>query len=118
MASRKANPAVIGAFVLGAIALSVAAALLFGSGQFFKDTSRWVIYFDSSVTGLDVGAPVIFSGVQVGSSFVYLTARDWLRVGQLFLQFGFRARLLGPGQILLAAADDSVEDGLHGVWHR
>jgi len=67
MASRKANPVLIGAFVLGAIALSVVAALLFGSGRFFKETSRWVIYFDSSVTGLDVGAPVIFRGVQVGS---------------------------------------------------
>lgn len=45
MASRKANPALIGAFVLGAIALAVVAVLLFGSGRFFKKTTRWVIYF-------------------------------------------------------------------------
>jgi paraquat-inducible protein B len=67
MASRKANPAVIGAFVLGAIALTVAAVLLFGSGRLFQKTTRWVIYFDSGLTGLDVGAPVIFRGVTVGS---------------------------------------------------
>lgn len=67
MASRKANPAVIGAFVIGAIALSVAAILVFGSGRFFRETSRWVVYFDSSVMGLDIGAPVIFRGVSVGS---------------------------------------------------
>lgn len=67
MPSRRANPALIGGFVLGAIALSVAAALVFGSGRFFQRTFRWVIFFDSSVTGLDVGAPVIFRGVTVGS---------------------------------------------------
>ena len=67
MASRKANPTVIGAFVLGAVALTVAAALLFGSGRLFQKTTRWVIYFDSSLTGLDIGAPVVFRGVPVGS---------------------------------------------------
>ena len=46
MASRKANPTVIGAFVLGAVALTVAAALLFGSGRVLQKTTRWVIYFD------------------------------------------------------------------------
>jgi paraquat-inducible protein B len=67
MASRKANPAVIGGFVLGAVALAVVAALIFSSGRLFQQTTRWVIYFDSSVKGLDIGAPVIFRGVQVGS---------------------------------------------------
>lgn len=67
MASRKANPAVIGGFVLSAVALAVVAALIFSSGRLFQQTTRWVIYFDSSVKGLDIGAPVIFRGVQVGS---------------------------------------------------
>ena len=67
MASRKANPAVIGGFVLGAVALSVVAALVLSSGRLFQRTTRWVIYFDSSVKGLDIGAPVVFRGVQVGS---------------------------------------------------
>jgi paraquat-inducible protein B len=67
MASRKANPAVIGGFVLGALALSVAAALVLSSGRLFQKSSRWVIFFDTPVTGLDIGAPVRFRGVQLGS---------------------------------------------------
>lgn len=65
--SRRANTAVIGGFVLGALALTVAALLIFGSGKFFKDTSSYVLYFDGSVKGLNIGAPVNFKGVRIGS---------------------------------------------------
>ncbi|HEV7734061.1 MAG TPA: MlaD family protein [Candidatus Binatia bacterium] len=64
---KKANPAVIGAFVVGAIALAVLGIVLLGSGQFFKDTSKFVLYFSGSVDGLATGAPVKFKGVQIGS---------------------------------------------------
>lgn len=65
--SRRANPTVIGAFVLGAAVLAVVAVLTFGSGRFFEKQLPFVMYFDSSVFGLDLGAPVIFQGVQVGT---------------------------------------------------
>jgi paraquat-inducible protein B len=65
--SRRANPSLIGAFVVGAAVLGVAAVLLFGSGQFFEERNPFVLYFDSSVQGLEVGSPVIFQGVNVGS---------------------------------------------------
>ena len=65
--SRRANPSLIGAFVLGAVVLGVAAVLLFGSGQFFEQRNPFVLYFDSSVKGLEVGSPVIFQGVEVGT---------------------------------------------------
>ena len=66
MASRRANPTAIGAFALGAIALAVAAALILGSGRFLHEPDIWVAYFDSSVVGLDKGAPVLFRGVRIG----------------------------------------------------
>ena len=56
----------IGAFVLGAVVLAVVAIVIFGSGRFFKDTSKWFCYFQGSVKGLNVGSPVVFRGVQVG----------------------------------------------------
>ena len=57
----------IGAFVLGAVVLGVAAVLVFGSGAFFEERNPFVLYFDSSVKGLEVGSPVIFQGVEVGT---------------------------------------------------
>lgn len=64
--SKPANKTMIGAFVLGAVALAVAAIILFGSGRFFKETDTWVAFFPGSVKGLNVGSPVVFRGVQVG----------------------------------------------------
>jgi len=62
-----ANARLIGAFMLGAIALIVIVFLVFGGGQYFRDKSKYVIYFRGSVDGLNTGAPVKIRGVQVGS---------------------------------------------------
>jgi paraquat-inducible protein B len=62
----KINPTTIGAFVVGAIVLLIAGVLLFGGGKFFQEKNSYVLFFDSSVEGLNVGAPVVFRGVQVG----------------------------------------------------
>ena len=65
--SKKANPGLIGLFVIGAVVLLVAAVLLFGSGRLFKETDLSVTYFEGSVTGLQKGSAVLFRGVPVGS---------------------------------------------------
>jgi paraquat-inducible protein B len=54
--NKKISPAVIGAFVLGAVALIVIAILVFGSGRLFRQTRNFVLYFDNSVNGLRIGA--------------------------------------------------------------
>ncbi len=64
--SAKASKSLIGAFVLGAIAISVAAVITFGSGRLFRKTYRFVMFFPGSVKGLNVGSPVMFRGVKVG----------------------------------------------------
>lgn len=64
--SRRADPRVVGAFVVGAVALAVVAILVFGSGRMFRPKYSHVVYFEGSVQGLDLGAPVSFRGVPVG----------------------------------------------------
>jgi len=64
---RRANPTVIGAFIIGAVALIVIGLLVLGRGQFFSDTLTFVSYFDGSIKGLNIGAPVEFQGVRIGS---------------------------------------------------
>jgi paraquat-inducible protein B len=65
--NNKVHPALIGAFVIGAMALVVIAVVLLGSGRLFHQTREFVLYFDSSVNGLRLGAPVKFRGVEIGS---------------------------------------------------
>jgi phospholipid/cholesterol/gamma-HCH transport system substrate-binding protein len=64
--SKPANKTMIGAFVLIAVVLAVAAIVVLGSGKFFKETTSWVAFFEGSVKGLNVGSPVVFRGVKVG----------------------------------------------------
>jgi paraquat-inducible protein B len=65
--SKRANTTVIGAFVIGAIALTLSTVVLLGTGQIFSEHIVVVTVFEGSVTGLQVGSPVEFRGVPVGT---------------------------------------------------
>lgn len=65
--SKAANKTLIGAFVLGSIVLALAVAIILGSGRLFSHNFINVMYFRGSVKGLNVGSPVMFRGVKVGS---------------------------------------------------
>jgi len=54
-------------FVLAAITLLVIAVVFLGSGKLFRNTIKAVCFFEGSVGGLGVGAPVVFNGVRIGS---------------------------------------------------
>jgi paraquat-inducible protein B len=64
--SIRANPAVIGAFVVGAVALLLVALLVWGGTGVFRTKLDYVLFFDSAVTGLTKGSPVMGRGVKIG----------------------------------------------------
>ncbi len=64
--STKPNYFKIGLFVILSVTLIVIAVVIWGAGLFTKDKIYYETYFDSSVSGLDPGAPVELSGVKIG----------------------------------------------------
>jgi paraquat-inducible protein B len=65
--SKPISPSAIGGFTLGALALLIAGLLIFGGGEAFNaDKVRFVVFLESSLNGLDVGAPVKMQGVKIG----------------------------------------------------
>lgn len=57
----------VGAFVLGGLALFALGIIVLGGGRLFNSAIEYVLYFDGSVSGLSIGAPVVFRGVPMGS---------------------------------------------------
>jgi paraquat-inducible protein B len=64
--AKRVNPTLVGAFVLGAFLLVIAAILLLGGENIFAQKRRFVVYFGDAIKGLTVGSPVTFKGVVVG----------------------------------------------------
>ncbi len=64
--SVRAHPRAVGVFVLGAVAIVLAAIVAFSSGDWFVAKDRCAIFIPGSVRGLNPGAPVTFRGVRVG----------------------------------------------------
>lgn len=62
----KLSPAVVGMFILGALLLAVVGFLSFGGSNIFSQPTRFVVYFDESVHGLELGSAVKINGVRLG----------------------------------------------------
>jgi paraquat-inducible protein B len=64
---KRLSPTAIGVFVIGSLAPIITALVVLGSGRLFTKQHRFVCFFQGSLNGLKVGAPVKVRGVQVGS---------------------------------------------------
>jgi paraquat-inducible protein B len=64
--AKQANRKIIGGFVLIAVGILAASIVIFGSGDWFKDSLKYVLRFQESVKGLNVGSPVLYRGFPVG----------------------------------------------------
>ena len=101
--SKRANPALIGLFVLGAVALAVTAVVVLGSGRLLRETHRAVTYFEGSVVGLKAGSGVVFRGVPIGTvaEVVAVIDREALQIDiPVVLE-------IEPGSMRIAAGADA-----------
>jgi paraquat-inducible protein B len=65
--SKKVNPSLIGAFMFGALAILTMTFVVLLRGNLFRSSVPFVLYFNSSINGLDVGSAVKFKGVRIGT---------------------------------------------------
>jgi paraquat-inducible protein B len=105
-----ANPTAVGAFVLGALGIIVAAVLFFGSGDILARRTKAVVFFEGSVGGLEPGAAVTFRGVRVGSVskvVVIVDSNDMKARIPVYLE-------LEPNLVTFASGD-KYQPVLHGL---
>ncbi len=62
----RGKKSLVGAFVLMSVAILVGTILMFGGGNLYGNSFRFVCYFTSSLSGLSVGSPVKLDGVAIG----------------------------------------------------
>lgn len=66
MTNKKIQPAIIGVFVILSVILFMTAIVIFGGARFFDKENLVITYFEGSLQGLSVGAPVTYRGVTIG----------------------------------------------------
>ena len=82
----KTNQWKLGLFVVTALAVGLATIFWLGLRRLNRDAIQVVTYFDESVQGLDVGSPVKFRGVTLGTVSVVTVAPDhrhvevWMKI--------------------------------------
>ncbi len=109
---KKASPAMIGAFVVGAVVLVAVGVLIFGTAQFLVPKTAWVANFEGSVKGLNVGAPVTFRGVKIGqvtNITVEIDAADYSIHTPVYFE-------LEPNRV--TEVGGRMPGSVHGFWER
>lgn len=100
--SRKANYYRIGVFVIIGFVITVVGIVVFGARGFFRAKTIQETYFNQSVKGLEVGAPVKIQGVQVGAvkeiSFVFNYYKT--NYTYVLVRFEVYPELVGQRQII------------------
>ena len=64
----------LGLFVVVSLSFLAAALFMLGGRKWFQPTFTFETYFDKSIAGLDLGAPVLFRGVPLGHVSEILTS--------------------------------------------
>ncbi len=63
---QKPDPRKTGMFVLAGLLIFFASLLMINKDRLFSHSIKYVLYFQGSIKGLNVGSPVVFNGVPIG----------------------------------------------------
>lgn len=110
---------ILGLFVVGAVCLILGTVVLFGRFDPFRRSQVAEVIFERSVSGLDVGSPVTFRGVRVGSVSSISIEHD-PRTNRTFIPVTVR---LNPGRVVFPrgvapvrpSVDEMVASGLRAA---
>ncbi|MCU7890802.1 MAG: MCE family protein [Candidatus Thiodiazotropha sp. (ex Ustalcina ferruginea)] len=114
----KINPALIGFFVLATLVLGLGSVFLLSNGGLSHQSTRFILFFESDVKGLQVGSPVNFRGVNVGKvesmSITYLQQNNEFRIPVIIgiddTRVGFDGVKISGGGLI--GLDELIEQGL------
>lgn len=101
----------VGAFVVIGGILFTAALIFLGGGRIFDESLEYVLYFDGSVSGLNIGAPVVFRGVPMGSVTqisLVANARDSSVTIPVTIRIDDRSFIRSSGQFLSENAQAEI----------
>ena len=101
----------VGAFVVGGIVLFTLGIILLGGGRLFSNDVEYVLYFDGSVSGLSIGAPVVFRGVPMGSVTqisLVANARDSNVTIPVTIRIDERSFIRSSGRVLSESAQQEI----------
>ncbi len=79
----------IGSFVILSLGLALGLVIVLGEGSIFSTPTRGVVFFDGSVNGLRIGAPVSLNGVTIGSVYdikVEVDGKDESLITPVFIE--------------------------------
>jgi paraquat-inducible protein B len=114
----KVNPTLIGLFVLASLALGLAALFLLSDGRMSHQSTRFILFFESDVKGLQVGSPVNFRGVRIGSvesmSITYFKKSQKFSIPVIIAVDDTRVGIDGvqTGSGVLLGLDELIRQGL------
>ncbi|MGD8911782.1 MAG: MlaD family protein [Candidatus Thiodiazotropha sp.] len=114
----KANPTLIGLFVLLSLVLALSTIFILSDGSLSHKSTRFILFFEGDVKGLQVGSPVNFRGVRVGQvesmSITYLKESREFRIPVIIGIDDTRVGIDGvhAGSGVLIGLDGLIEQGL------
>ncbi|MBI9111014.1 MlaD family protein [Maridesulfovibrio ferrireducens] len=108
--SRKTNPFRLGLFVIIGTLLFVIALAILGAGQIFEKTIKMETYINESVNGLEVGSPIKFRGVKIGSvSTIGFVTDEYVTINESELRYVYILGELDSKMFNSLEGEDMIE---------